>query len=757
METQSAQPGIAKRVPPSLEDLIRKKAEEKNAIVKPVFLSKEERARIALERRQREVDEQRQLQDQERRATAAFFSHKGGHGSTAVDSQQRSSGSWRDARSDRRDTQDDSSRRDSDVRDRDIDRSSRSGRDRDRDRTRESDRDRDRDRDRGRERDRIKEKDIESQRDRKKEESTGTKPKEGYILLEEKELSAIRERFMGAERKKRKIRRMNEKKFVFDWDQAEDTSKDINPIYANRHAAQLFGRGLIAGIDIKAQKKERASFYANIVQDRQSAAELDRAQELVELQTLKDRKVAHDERHWSDKPLTEMKDRDWRIFKEDFSISTKGGNIPNPLRSWSESNLSEDILGAILRIGYKEPTPIQRQAIPMGLQNRDIIGVAETGSGKTASFVIPMLKFITEMPPLTEINSSQGPYALILAPTRELAQQIESETSKFAKEMGFICVSIVGGHAVEGQAFNLRNGAHIIIATPGRLRDCLEQRILVLSQCTYVVMDEADRMVDMGFEPDLKFILDAMPVSNIKPDTDESENVELLRELTGKVTPFRQTVMFSATMPVAVERLAKSYLRRPATVTIGIAGQVVDRIEQRVEMINDDGKKMSRLQELLSGRQFEPPMIVFVNQKKDARLYHGRWILKSTTLHGGKSQEQREASLLGLKQGTKDILVATDVAGRGIDVKNVSVVINFDMAKSIEDYTHRIGRTGRAGKKGVAITFLSNSDADVMYDLRQMILKSPISKIPPELARHEVMQSDIKKTIQVASRELKPV
>ncbi|XJO73998.1 hypothetical protein BDV3_004885 [Batrachochytrium dendrobatidis] len=723
-ELSKLQNAAAKKIPLSLEDLLRKKTEEKNAVIKPVFLSKEERAKLALERRQKQVQEQRAIQDQERRDTATFFSQKEPSVSTNLNTKYE-----KNSRLDRRGSTEPNSRRDRDSRDRDADRSGRSIRDEKNGRS---------------EKGRIADKETDGSKDKHRSSVMEVNPKEGYIILEEKEMAAIRERYMGTERKKRKIRRMNEKKFVFDWDQGEDTSKDINPIYANRHSAQLFGRGLIAGIDIRAQKKERASFYANIVQDRRSAAELDRANELIELQSLKDRRVAFDERHWSEKKLSEMKDRDWRIFKEDFSISTKGGNIPNPLRTWDECELSETILGAISRIGYKEPTPIQRQAIPMGLQNRDIIGIAETGSGKTASFVIPMLKFITEMPPLTEINSSQGPYALILAPTRELAQQIESETSKFAREMGFICVSIVGGHAVEGQAFNLRNGAHIVIATPGRLRDCLEQRILVLSQCTYVVMDEADRMVDMGFEPDLKFILDAMPVSNIKPDSDESENVQLLRELTGKVTPFRQTVMFSATMPVAVERLAKAYLRRPATVTIGIAGQVVDRIEQRVEMINDDGRKLSRLQEILTSRQFEPPMIVFVNQKKGCEVIAralDRLGLKSTTLHGGKSQEQREASLLGLKQGTKDILVATDVAGRGIDVKNVSVVINFDMAKSIEDYTHRIGRTGRAGKKGTAITFLSNYDTDVMYDLRQMILKSPISKVPPELSKHEATQT----------------
>ncbi|CAG8658224.1 12275_t:CDS:10, partial [Ambispora leptoticha] len=580
-----------------------------------------------------------------------------------------------------------------------------------------------------RERGRGRDRDVSEKRPAEKPESNEP-PEE---KLDEKELQAIRERYMGGERKKRKIRKMNEKKFVFDWDAGEDTSQDFNPLYASRHNAQMFGRGHFAGIDIKEQKRDRAQFYNQLLEERRTVDQKDRAEERMEIDRRKEMKTMWDDRHWSEKPLSEMKERDWRIFKEDFNITTKGGSIPNPIRSWKESGLSERILNLIDSIGYKEPTPIQRQAIPIGLQNRDIIGIAETGSGKTASFVIPMLVYISDLPRLCEENMSDGPYALILAPTRELAQQIEQETLKFAAPMGFNCVSIVGG-----QAFNLRNGAEIIIATPGRLKDCLDRRILVLNQCTYVVMDEADRMIDMGFETDVNTILDALPVSNVKPDTEEAENpAEMLKKL-GQRERYRQTVMFSATMPPAVERLAKRYLRRPAVVTIGTAGQAVDTVEQRVEMIHDEIRKKSRLLELLQG-SFDPPIIIFVNQKKGCDVLAralNKMGYRATTLHGGKTQEQRESALAHLKNGTMDILVATDVAGRGIDVKNVSLVINYDMAKNIEDYTHRIGRTGRAGQSGVAITFLSPGDADVMYDLKQMILKSPISRVPPELASH---------------------
>jgi ATP-dependent RNA helicase DDX23/PRP28 len=415
-----------------------------------------------------------------------------------------------------------------------------------------------------------------------------------------------------------------------------------------------------------------------------------------------------------------MRERDWRIFKEDFNISTKGGAIPNPMRSWSESGLPKRLLDVVDHVGYTEPSPVQRAAIPIALQNRDLIGVAVTGSGKTAAFLLPLLVYISELPALNEATKNDGPYAIVLAPTRELAQQIEVEAKKFATPLGFTCVSIIGGHALEEQAYNLRNGAEIIIATPGRLVDCIERRVLVLSQCCYIIMDEADRMVDMGFEDSVNKILDALPVTNEKPDTDDAENpLEMSKHLGGK-DRYRQTMMYTATMPTAVERIARKYLRRPAIVTIGNAGEAVETVEQRVEFINGEDKRKKRLAEILHSREFAPPIIVFVNIKRncDAVARDIKHMgFTAVTLHGSKTQEQREAALASLRSSQTQILVATDIAGRGIDVPDVSLVVNFNMAGSIEAYTHRIGRTGRAGKSGVAITFLGNEDTDVMFVL----------------------------------------
>lgn len=288
---------------------------------------------------------------------------------------------------------------------------------------------------------------------------------------------------------------------------------------------QFFGRGNLAGIDIKAQKRDQSKFYGELLEKRRTEAE--KAQEKVRLKKVrrKEEKQQWDDRHWSEKDVQEMTERDWRIFREDYNITIKGGKIPDPIRNWKESGIQKELLDIIDKVGYKEPTPIQRQAIPIGMQNRDIIGVAETGSGKTLAFLIPLLSWIQSLPKIERTeDADQGPYAIILAPTRELAQQIEEETVKFGQPLGIRTVVVVGGLSREEQGFRMRMGCEIVIATPGRLIDVLENRYLVLNQCTYIVLDEADRMIDLGFEPDVQRILEYMPVTNLKPDTEEAED-----------------------------------------------------------------------------------------------------------------------------------------------------------------------------------------------------------------------------------------
>lgn len=572
------------------------------------------------------------------------------------------------------------------------------------------------------------------------------------VKTEAVEAALIKQRYMGAEQNtstfsaKKKRRRTTEKKFNFEWNAEEDTSPDYNPLYKNRAEANFFGRGRLAGFgDEVADSVARK--YAAALQDRDHEAGSARAKEILEMERKRREEGGRTaiDKHWSEKKLEHMRERDWRIFKEDFNISTKGGGIPNPMRSWKESGLPKRLLDIIEEVGYTDPSPVQRAAIPIALQSRDLIGVAVTGSGKTAAFLLPLLVYISELPRLDEFEwrRNDGPYAIILAPTRELAQQIEIEARKFAGPLDFNVVSIVGGHSLEEQTYNLRNGAEIIIATPGRLVDCIERRIIVLSQCCYVIMDEADRMIDLGFEEPVNKILDALPVANEKPDTEDAEDAKAMSQHIGGKDRYRQTMMYTATMPSAVERIARKYLRRPAIVTIGNVGEAVDTVEQRVEFVAGEDKRKKRLAEILSSREFRPPIIVFVNIKRNCDAV-ARDIKQmgysSVTLHGSKTQEQREAALLSVRNGSTDVLVATDLAGRGIDVPDVSLVVNFNMATNIESYTHRVGRTGRAGKSGVAITFLGNEDTDVMYDLKQMLMKSSISRLPEELRKHEAAQ-----------------
>ncbi|EPS37081.1 hypothetical protein H072_9307 [Dactylellina haptotyla CBS 200.50] len=577
---------------------------------------------------------------------------------------------------------------------------------------------------------------------------------------EDAEAKVIRLRYMGADLdsnslNKKKRRKTSERKFTFEWGADEDTSQDYNPIYAQRSEAKFFGRGRLGGF---AETDRSTKQYAAALESRGDYEERRRARELVEMDRKKRENMSWSDKHWSEKPLEMMKERDWRIFKEDFNIATKGGGIPNPMRSWQESGLPQVLLDVIRDVGYKDPSPIQRAAIPIALQSRDVIGVAVTGSGKTASFILPLLVYIKDLPPLDNVTKHDGPYAIILAPTRELAQQIEGEATKFATPLNFRCVSIVGGHSIEEQSYSLKDGAEIVIATPGRLLDCLERRVLVLSQCCYVIMDEADRMIDLGFEDPVNRILESLPVRNEKPDNEDAENPTEMKKRIGSKDRYRQTMMYTATMPPAIERIARKYLRRPAIVTIGNAGEAVDTVEQRVEFIAGEDRRKKRLLEILNSAMYAPPIIVFVNIKRNcdmvARdLKHAGW--SAVTLHGSKSQEQREAALQALRQHQADVLVATDLAGRGIDVPDVSLVVNFNMATNIESYTHRIGRTGRAGKSGVAITFLGGEDNDVLYDLKQMLQKSTISKVPDELRRHEAAQQRSQRSMTLRAKPVK--
>lgn len=557
---------------------------------------------------------------------------------------------------------------------------------------------------------------------------------------------ADRKRKKGATKPSEKFARI----FQFDWDADEDTSVDSNPLYAKKHAVQpLMGRGYVAGVDMREQRKahdfvkvlaaKREEEEEDLDEERRLERRRERERVEAELDSRAEKSgLGREASHWSEKRLEDMTERDWRIFKEDFDIRVGGGRAPRPLRFWKEAGLRDELLATVVDdLGFEEPSPIQRQAIPVSLEQRDVIGVAETGSGKTAAFAIPLIQWVLGLPrERIALLADQGPLGLVLAPTRELASQIHEEIVKLSSRTQIKSCTVVGGASIEDQAFRLREGVELIVGTPGRINDCLDTQYLVLNQANYVVLDECDRMLDMGFEPQVTQILEAMG-GLLKS---ENENELARQEESAKIGAacYRITSMFSATMPPGVENLAKRFMRLPAIVSIGDDDTNKNkRITQTILFVQESSKKKN-LVDLLQRKKSEDKYLVFCNEKKTCDLV-GKFLLSTGLrvgiLHGGKSQESREYSLDQFKQGIVTTLVATDVAGRGLDVPDVAVVVNYDMPLKIENYSHRIGRTGRAGKFGQAITLLTDSDEAIMYELRQY-LEQTDAEIPTALERH---------------------
>ncbi|KAH7657596.1 ATP-dependent RNA helicase DDX5/DBP2 protein [Dioscorea alata] len=388
----------------------------------------------------------------------------------------------------------------------------------------------------------------------------------------------------------------------------------------------------------------------------------------------------------------------------DVTVATDSPPAPAPVESFTDMGLHSSIMKDIALHEYTRPTPIQAQAMPVALSGRDLLGCAETGSGKTAAFSIPMIQHCLAQPPICRGN---GPLALVLAPTRELAQQIEKEVKAFSKSSESIkTVVVVGGTNMSEQKYELRAGVHIVVATPGRFIDHLQQGNTSLSRISFVVLDEADRMLDMGFEPQIREVMQNLPRKH-------------------------QTLLFSATMPVEIETLAQEYLHIPVQIKVGKVSSPTANVAQTLEKVTD-GEKIDRLLSLLvedashaeNSGYYQPLTVVFVERKTrcdevaDALVAQG---LHAVALHGGRNQSEREAALNNFRKGTTNILVATDVASRGLDVTGVAHVINLDLPKTMEDYVHRIGRTGRAGSVGQATSFYTDRDMFLVAQIRKAI------------------------------------
>ncbi|XP_008808687.1 DEAD-box ATP-dependent RNA helicase 24-like [Phoenix dactylifera] len=412
---------------------------------------------------------------------------------------------------------------------------------------------------------------------------------------------------------------------------------------------------------------------------------------------------------YEEKPsISGMSEQDVAEYRKSLAIRTSGFDVPKPIKAFEDCVFSTALMNAIAKQGYEKPTPIQCQALPIVLSGRDIIGIAKTGSGKTAAFVLPIIVHIMDQP---ELQKEEGPIGVICAPTRELAHQIYLEAKKFAKPYGIRVASVYGGMSKLDQFKELKAGCEIVVATPGRLIDLLKMKALTMFRATYLVLDEADRMFDLGFEPQM-------------------------RSIVGQIRPDRQTLLFSATMPYKVERLAREILTDPVRVIVGEVGMANEDITQVVSVIPSVAEKMPWLLEKLPEMIDEGDVLVFASKKTTVDEIESQLIQKGfkvAALHGDKDQASRMDILQKFKSGTYHVLVATDVAARGLDIKSIKSVVNFDIARDMDMHVHRIGRTGRAGDKdGTAYTLITQKEARFAGELVNSLVAAG-QNVSPEL------------------------
>jgi ATP-dependent RNA helicase RhlE len=369
---------------------------------------------------------------------------------------------------------------------------------------------------------------------------------------------------------------------------------------------------------------------------------------------------------------------------------------PSATTTFDDVGLSAEVLKAVRDAGYTTPTPIQSQAIPLILKGRDVMGLAQTGTGKTAAFTLPIVDRLLGGPRRSRV--------LVLTPTRELCVQVEESVHKYARHSPLGVASVYGGVPLDPQQKKLRAGVDIVVATPGRLIDHLERQNVVFDDLEVLVLDEADRMLDMGFAPQINRIVSEIPA-------------------------YRQTLLFSATMPPEVEALARKYLRKPIVVQVGRRSQAASTVSHAVYPVPRD-RKSALLARLLREETLDS-VLVFTRTKHgaDRVVRHlEREHIPATAMHADKTQPQRTKALQDFKSGKVRVLVATDIAQRGLDISGITHVINYDVPQQAEDYVHRIGRTGRAAKEGDAFTFMSPDEIAMVKSIERVI-GQPIPRI----------------------------
>ncbi|KAM0074259.1 ATP-dependent RNA helicase dbp2 [Fusarium odoratissimum] len=407
--------------------------------------------------------------------------------------------------------------------------------------------------------------------------------------------------------------------------------------------------------------------------------------------------------------VTNRSDADVEAFRRKHQMTIAGKDVPRPVETFDEAGFPRYVMDEVKAQGFPAPTAIQSQGWPMALSGRDVVGIAETGSGKTLTYCLPSIVHINAQPLLAP---GDGPIVLVLAPTRELAVQIQEEMKKFGRSSRIRNTCVYGGVPKGPQIRDLSRGVEVCIATPGRLIDMLEAGKTNLRRVTYLVLDEADRMLDMGFEPQI-------------------------RKIIGQIRPDRQTLMWSATWPKEVRALASDFLQDFIQVNIGSMELAANhRITQIVEVVTDMEKRdrmIKHLEKVMENK--ENKILIFVGTKRIADeitrfLRQDGW--PALSIHGDKQQNERDWVLDQFKTGKSPIMVATDVASRGIDVRNITHVLNYDYPNNSEDYIHRIGRTGRAGAKGTAITLFTTDNQKQARDLVN-VLQEAKQQIDPRL------------------------
>eukprot|EP00540_Astrosyne_radiata_P017202 CAMPEP_0116865726 /NCGR_PEP_ID=MMETSP0418-20121206/25619_1 /TAXON_ID=1158023 /ORGANISM="Astrosyne radiata, Strain 13vi08-1A" /LENGTH=671 /DNA_ID=CAMNT_0004501253 /DNA_START=48 /DNA_END=2060 /DNA_ORIENTATION=- len=396
-------------------------------------------------------------------------------------------------------------------------------------------------------------------------------------------------------------------------------------------------------------------------------------------------------------------------------IETSGNDIPDPIDAYTEESIGEDLFRNTQLCGYSKPTPVQKYSVPIGAAGRDLMACAQTGSGKTAGFLFPIIMSMISrggQDPPENARRRIYPQALVLAPTRELASQIQDEARKFTYCTGIASVVVYGGADVREQLRQIERGCDLLVATPGRLVDLMERGRLAMDIVRFLVLDEADRMLDMGFEPQIRRIVEeeGMPVGDD-----------------------RQTMMFSATFPPNIQRLASDFLRDYIFLTVGRVGSASKDVTQTVEYVENNDKMSTLMRFLLTIE--EGLILIFVETKRACDFVEDVLCDKgfpACSIHGDKSQREREEALRSFKRAHTPVMVATDVASRGLDIPNVTQVVNYDLPTNIDDYVHRIGRTGRAGNTGAALSFVNERNSGIIRELRDLLEEND-QEVPPWL------------------------